>query len=486
MMQAVERLKVFKDATLKAASPQLEAELLGCPLWLMEQQQDDLCLEALDYIGGMDTDLFYSFPHKNLCLAYGELSKEGLMPSAGHFKAKLQGLSAWSEQPAKGYISPETLQELSTAGRCPHAIKTGSLLQYLKLIHEDLFNLYRWRCVVTATKKITTFLQERPFDRAADDDIAEQIAHIEAAYAARQKRVPHYPLPINIVATRDVKALEKQVYGQATTHRTMTPFAKINTSTGGFLPGNLVVLAARTSMGKTGMGLDIALTAAKERGLVVYFSLEMSSQEITRRIAAKESGSSVLQLRAILNRDAVGNYKKSIAGLGGLPLFVDDKPATPRDIEERCEHVLDQLPERSQLGLIVVDHIQLLGTSDKLRYESRHRQLSTYVYQLKDMAKRFDCVVLALSQVNRLSDREKRAPRLSDLRESGAIEETADIIIGLYRKAVDDDTANIHEAEVRILKNRSGPLGRLSLFWAPETATFHDPDSVSDVRAQAV
>ncbi len=172
--------------------------------------------------------------------------------------------------------------------------------------------------------------------------------------------------------------------------------------------------------------------------------------------------------------------EKDQKALVDLPLFVDEGNHTPAGIEARIRE-LNRGLHPAAVELVIVDHLQLMGINDQHQYQRRDLQLGVYTAQLKDMAKRLNLTVIALSQLNRNVEGrplEQRHPRLPDLRESGSIEQDADIIVGIYRKHPDtQQEADIGHAELTVLKNRSGPTGRLPLLWLPDYAQFINPEN---------
>jgi replicative DNA helicase len=237
-------------------------------------------------------------------------------------------------------------------------------------------------------------------------------------------------------------------------------------------------------MGKTSLALDIAVHVARSNHLTGYFSFEMTKAELVRRILSKRSRVNVLRMRhGNLEDWQFDQVKGCCSNDRDLPLIIDDGNFTPSQIEAKLRDWNRQV-RPGRVEVLIVDHLQIAGATDKKRYERRDLQLAAYTGQLKDLAKRYSLVILLLSQLNRgIENRppDQRAPRLADLRESGAIEQDSDCVIGLWRKFPDtqqpEDKAH---AEICLLKNRSGPIGRLDLTWIPELAMFTDPSKKVD------
>lgn len=259
-------------------------------------------------------------------------------------------------------------------------------------------------------------------------------------------------------------------------------FSDLDRMTTGFYPGDLVVVGARPSMGKTALALDFAIHVAAARenyGNVAIFSLEMSSIQLIRRMVSMISGvsSGVLKSPNI----SVEQYKKLADGcerLYGLPIYIDDSSdVTPLEMRGKCR----RLKADGGLAMVVVDYLQLMRSSR--RTENRVQEISDVARSLKAMAKELEVPVVALSQLNRgVESREEKRPLLSDIRESGSIEAEADMVMLLYResyyKAKEEaresayDPDNVEEAEVIIAKHRNGPTGKVILGFQPSYARY--------------
>lgn len=241
----------------------------------------------------------------------------------------------------------------------------------------------------------------------------------------------------------------------------------------GMGPGDLILVASRPGMGKTSIGLNMALHVAKtSRKTVAVFSLEMTREQLVTRLISGEGlvDSQKLQTGRLSN-DEWRRVSSAASIISATDLRIDDNPSlTVSDMNAQCR----RLPE---LGLIVVDYLQLMqsaGSGHTWSNESRTQAVSDISRMMKIMAKELGVPVLCLSQLSRANEsRQNKRPMLSDLRESGAIEQDADVVIGLYREGYyDHECENPNEAEAIILKNRRGSTGTLKLMWLPEYTTF--------------
>lgn len=249
-------------------------------------------------------------------------------------------------------------------------------------------------------------------------------------------------------------------------------FKDLDTMTAGFQPGELIILAARPSMGKTALSLNIAAHAsmiAKKR--VAYFSLEMSREQLMFRVLASEAKVDLSNIR--VGKIADSAWPKLInaaSTISQAPLMIDDSSGiSPYEIRAKCR----RLKSHGGLDIIMVDYLQLMDL--KQRVESRERAVSEISKTLKGIAKELSVPVIALSQLNRgVEGRSDRRPMLSDLRESGSIEQDADVIMMIYREDYYDkeNADNRGIAEVIVAKQRNGPTGVVKLAWLAQHGLF--------------
>ncbi|MBI3421029.1 MAG: replicative DNA helicase [Candidatus Sungbacteria bacterium] len=253
-----------------------------------------------------------------------------------------------------------------------------------------------------------------------------------------------------------------------------TGFTDLDNMLGGLQKSDLVVLAARPSLGKTSLALDIARHAAAVGNPVGVFSLEMSREQLMDRLIAAEAQVDGWRLRTgHLRGDGEDNdftrIQRALATLASVPLFIDDSPS-PSVMELRAK--ARRLQAEKKLGLVIVDYLQLIRGHGNP--ESRVQEVSEISRGLKAMAKELNIPVLALSQLSRgVEMRPSSIPKLSDLRESGSIEQDSDVVMFIYREdKVRENTDRKNIAEIRIEKHRNGPTGKIELFFHEETASF--------------
>lgn len=252
-----------------------------------------------------------------------------------------------------------------------------------------------------------------------------------------------------------------------------TGFKKLDAFTSGFQPGDFIVFAGRPSMGKTAFALSLVNYAAEQQFPVGVFSLEMAAEQLTLRLLSGESGVPFQNIRnATITSDEWVELTNVAARLADYKIFIDDT-AMINIMELRAK--ARKLKMEHDIKLLVIDYLQLLHGSTK-RHENRHQEVSEISRSIKALAKELNIPILACAQLSRAVDsRMDKRPMLSDLRESGAIEQDADLIMFLYRDVVyNPETENPSLAEVIIGKQRNGPTGTVYLNFARELTKFQD------------
>jgi replicative DNA helicase len=252
-----------------------------------------------------------------------------------------------------------------------------------------------------------------------------------------------------------------------------TGFTQLDRKTTGFQPGDLVVIAGRPSMGKTTLAVNIAENAAIAKGVPsAIFSMEMSAEQLTLRMISSLGRVNQTHLRTgNFSEEDWSRIQGAMSQLSGAPLYVDESPAlTPTEVRARAR----RLKRERGLGLIVVDYLQLMqvpGTK-----ENRATEISEISRSLKALAKELHVPVVALSQLNRaVEQRTDKRPVMSDLRESGAIEQDSDLILLIYRDEVyDPNTTRRGVADIIIAKQRNGPVGEIQLTFLGEYTRFEN------------
>jgi replicative DNA helicase len=254
-----------------------------------------------------------------------------------------------------------------------------------------------------------------------------------------------------------------------------TGFAQLDDLTAGLQPAELIVLAARPSVGKTSFALSLALNAAVERGLpVLFFSLEMSFQNVVERMLCATARVDTSLVRSGFVDKVWGPLTRAASKISEAPMFLDDSP-TPTVLEIRSKarrFRADKkvFPEEGRLGLVIVDYLQLVKPHRDA--DTREQEVSAVSRGLKALAKDLHCPVVALAQLRRSAeDRQDQVPRLSDLRESGAIEQDADVVAFLHRDK-QDPSEDAQTLKLVLAKQRNGPTGDVDLVFLRKYTRF--------------
>jgi replicative DNA helicase len=425
-----------------------EASVLGAIL-LTEQALDGVLLEV-----GLRPDHFYRPRHQLIFAAMIRL-KEKAEPEA------VDALTVCDNLRSHG--------ELEAAGGEPfvHSLPTvvpavGAVLDYARIVRDDAL----MRGILETTRQIQ----------------AEVLAHrgeptelIERAEAALF-RIGHDTGKAEIRSIEDVlhdemdKLVELSKKDVGLTG-VASGFKDLDDLTGGFQPGNLVVLAARPAMGKSSLATNFAENAALDHGVpVALFSLEMSETELAHRFLASQARVSSDELRkGRVKADRWPKVNTAAGKLAAAPLFIDDS-SDLGVLELRAK--ARRLAARHGLGMVIVDYLQLMRPDG--RSDSRVEQIGQISRGLKILARELHVPVVAVSQLSRaVESRNPPIPMLSDLRESGSIEQDADVVMFVYRdEYYDKESERLGEADLIVAKHRNGPIGQVTLSFLPKYPKF--------------
>lgn len=252
-----------------------------------------------------------------------------------------------------------------------------------------------------------------------------------------------------------------------------TGFQALDSMLAGFQRSDLIILAARPSMGKTSLALDIARQTAIKFGTPVgIFSLEMSSQQLVDRMLAAEARVNAWKLRTgkIDTDQEFEQIHDAMERLSKAPIYIDDQPANNALI---MRSVARRLKRERGIGLIIVDYLQLMAPTSARHADSMVQQVTEISRSLKQLAREIDVPVLALSQLSRAVEQRRGRPRLSDLRDSGSIEQDADVVMFIHREDRMNDTVDKNNiAEILIEKHRNGPVGKVELYFDEKRTSF--------------
>ncbi len=259
-----------------------------------------------------------------------------------------------------------------------------------------------------------------------------------------------------------------------------TGFSGLDAKLSGLQKSDLIILAARPSTGKTALALDIARQAAMKHNIPVgVFSLEMSSQQLVDRMLAAESRVDAWKLRTgkLTAEEDFGRIRDSLEVLSKAPIYIDDQPGNNI---LKMRSVARRLKSEKGLGLIVVDYLQLMTPTQSKNNDNVVQQVTEISRSLKSLARELDVPVLALSQLSRAVESRGGKPRLSDLRDSGSIEQDADVVMFIHREKDEDNGGRQNVAEIMIEKHRNGPTGRVELYFDADKSSFSDIDGAHD------
>ena len=359
----------------------------------------------------------------------------------------------YDENTSRGYL----LQLMDTTPTAANVVEYIGILKDKTLL----------RRVAEAAGDLTALIQQ---GTETGQDILE--AAEQRIYAIRQGRAARGLIPISNVLIDVYDRLTELAASESAIPGLSTGLPDVDMAISGLNKSDLILLAARPGMGKTSFALNMLLHAGKFSGkTVVFFSLEMSREQLAMRLISGESFVDNKKLvTGKLGEEDWTKIAAASAALNQTQILIDDNPSlSVADMNAKCRRV-------DNLGLVVIDYLQLMTSAGGPTRSGDNRQqiVSDISRALKIMAKELDVPVLCLSQLSRANEsRSDKRPMLSDLRESGAIEQDADIVMFLYREGYyDKDTPNPNLAECIIAKNRHGETRTVELQWLPEFTTF--------------
>ncbi|MBY0502019.1 MAG: replicative DNA helicase [Alphaproteobacteria bacterium] len=407
---------------------------------------------------------------------------------------------------SRGHIAdPITLKEYFDRDEALSEVGGGQYLAQLaasvvSIINTEhygrkIYDFYLRRQLIDIGEGIVNTAHTYDLDVNATDqiEIAEKKLFDLATVGQQERGLQIFSVALKTALTNAEVAYKRDSHVVGVT----TGFKKMDECLGGFHPSDLIILAGRPSMGKTALATNLAFNAAraafekKEGAAVAFFSLEMSSEQLANRILGQESGlSSDLIRRGDIGKSDFPRLVEVSNRLNSLPFFIDDTPAlSVPALRTRARRLMRQ----EGLGMIVIDYLQLLSNPGKKSAENRVQELSEITRGLKALAKELNVPVLALSQLSRaVEQRDDKRPQLSDLRESGSIEQDADVVMFVYREEYylarkkptgsDDKIAEwdralsavANTAEVIIAKQRHGPISTVPLHFEGKLTKFSD------------
>lgn len=425
---------------------EMEHALLGA---LMLNQ--NAMYEVADIVSA---DSFYAGKHRVIFDAMLSLYGKGEPVDVVSVSAKLKERKQLADIGGNTYLS-----ELTAAAASP-----GSARHYAQSVQSK----FVLRSLIGAASEIG----ELGF--AEDREIEEVLDEAQAAIF----KVANSPMLQSFSSIKDelAEAWERLEHLQKHTGAMRgipTGFSHLDSMLAGLQKSDLIILAARPSMGKTALALDIARQTAIKHGTAVgIFSLEMSSQQLVDRMLAAQAGVNSWRLRTgrISSDEEYDRLQRGLAELSEAPIYIDDKPSST---VLSMRSVARRLKMEKDLGLVIVDYLQLITPVHSKGSDSMVQQVTEISRSLKAMARELDVPVLALSQLSRAIESRRGKPRLSDLRDSGSIEQDADVVMFIHRDdKMNDNSDRPGIAEIMIEKHRNGPTGKVDLRFDEEKTTF--------------
>jgi len=447
------------DTSLHRLPPQnLDAEQSILGGILLDNQALNSVLEIL-----VNTD-FYSEAHRKIFASIVELSERSAPSDLITLSNILKDKKQLDQVGGMAYLA-------SLVDNVPSA---ANVAHYAKIVKEKAV----LRGLITAATKILT----KSYDVGSNvDEVLDEAEH--TIFEISENKIRPAFFPIRNIIKDSFKTIEKLYERKELITGVPTGFARIDDMTTGLQKSDLIIIAGRPSMGKTAFALNIAQHAATESGLpVAIFSLEMSKEQLALRMLSTTAKVDSQRLRKGFLGETDWPKLTTAAGiLSEAPIFIDDTPAiTALEMKAKAR----RLKAESGLGLIILDYLQLMRTGSFK--DSREQEISEISRSLKALAKELNVPVIALSQLNRkVEDRTNRRPQMADLRESGAIEQDADVIAFIYRDEVynkSEDNPEKGLAEIIIGKQRNGPTGTVKLAFLEKYTCFENLARTEDVQ----
>lgn len=338
---------------------------------------------------------------------------------------------------------------------------TANLSSYIKIVED--------KSILRRLIRASTEIMENCYNKQDDVEAVMDLAEQKVFNIAERKNSSDFEA-MNTVLERGFLEIERIFNNKGETTGVSSGFPELDAMTSGFQSGDMILIAARPSMGKTTFALNIAEYAALRGGKnVAVFSLEMSKEQLAYKLLCSEANVDMTKLRnGNLEDKDWENIAKASGPLAAAKIFIDDTAGTSvMDMRSKCR----KLQMEHGIDMIVIDYLQLMSGSNP---ESRQQEVSEISRSIKALAKEMRCPVIALSQLSRAPEqRADHRPMLSDLRESGSIEQDADLVMFLYRdEYYNKETEDKNIAECIIAKQRNGPVGTVKLAWIGQFSKF--------------
>ncbi|HDN97744.1 MAG TPA: replicative DNA helicase [bacterium] len=440
-----------KEEILDRVPPQnIEAEkaLLGC--MMIDEEARIKSIESIR------SNFFYLKAHQQIFSSIVKLFEKGEKCDLITLSNQLKQEGKLEEVGGIDYLT-ELVEIIPTS---------ANVDEYIKIVKDK----YILRSLISNANQIITEAMNEPEEVEALLDKAESLIFEVSQHMIEREAYPMKELvKENIELFEQIHLKKKRVTGLP------TGFIELDNMTTGLHPSDLIIIASRPSMGKTALACNIALnlTVGVEKYPILIFSLEMSKEQLVQRMLCAEAKINLKNLRqGILSDDDMGRLMLAAGRLEQSPIFIDDTPSLNIfELRARAR----RLKAKEDIQLIIVDYLQLMR--GRGRAENRQQEISEISAALKSLAKELNIPVIAVSQLSRATEqRERKRPHLSDLRESGAIEQDADLVLLLYRDEFyhPENEENKGIAEIIIAKQRNGPTGSVFLTFLKEYTRFEN------------
>lgn len=408
-----------------------------------------------DVIEEIRPEDFYDPNHREIFDAIFELSKKNVPVDALTVSEELDKRGSLNMVGGRAYVA--SLPSMTPT--------TANAAEYAKIVAEKA----SVRNLIEKADEIVVKGYDKSMEAGQLMDFAEN-----SIFEISQSRQKGKYTPLKDVLLSNINAIDRASKLDGGLTGVTTGFRDLDHKTSGLQRSDLIILAARPAMGKTAFALSLALNAAvKGKASVMIFSMEMAKEQLGQRLLAMESKVDMQKLKTgKLERRDWDDVKNALEILSSADIFIDDTAGISiMEMKSKCR----RLKAEGKLDLVIIDYLQLMNAEGKSS-ESRTQEISVISRNLKLLAREIDCPVLVLSQLSRSPEqRNDHRPMLSDLRDSGSIEQDADIVIFLYRDEYYNKESNAPgECEVILAKQRSGPTGTIQVAWLNKITKFVD------------
>lgn len=409
-------------------------------------------------------EAFYAEKHRIIFQTMSELFQKNEPIDLLTISARLKEKNQFEQTGGSNYLT-ELVNLVPSSANAEH---------YAEIVQKK----FTMRQLIEASENISMLGYEEAEDLNTLLDMAEK-----KIYEVTQGKTSNKFIEIKDVLAEAWERLDKLHRSKDELRGVPTGFKDLDAKLSGLQKSDLIILAARPSMGKTSLALDIARQAAIKHNIpVAIFSLEMSNQQLVDRMMAAEAKVDAWKLRTGgLKLDSeFEKIRDSLDVLSKAPIFVDDQPANNI---LKMRGVVRRLKNERGIGLVVVDYLQLMAPVQSKNNDNVVQQVTEISRSLKHLAREFDIPVLALSQLSRQVEQRGGRPRLSDLRDSGSIEQDADVVMFIHREdKYKEESEKTNIAEILIEKHRNGPTGKIELYFDQAKSSFLDIDKNSDFK----